>query len=260
MNPCLAERLCSGFSCFRKEDLMKTKMERYFLDRRDFLKQSLLGCAVLTGAMAGFPGRVRGAVPSLELSPLPYPENALEPYISGRTVSFHYGKHHRAYVDNTNNLIKGTDMAGLALEAVVGRAAGVRNTALFNNAAQAWNHAFYWKGMKLKGGGVPIGTLAKSLSEAFGSFDGFKEAFTVAAVGQFGSGWAWLVLEGGSLKITSTSNADTPFVHGQKPLLTIDVWEHAYYLDYQNRRKDYVQAFLEHLVNWDFVSDNLEKS
>jgi superoxide dismutase, Fe-Mn family len=232
------------------------KSETAYFDRRDFLKAALAGSAVAAGALAGIPRIVRGAE-LFKLPPLPYPENALEPHVSARTLSFHYGKHHQGYVNNTNGLVGGTDMAGMSLEEVVKKAVEIKNTALFNNAAQAWNHAFYWQGMKPEGGGKPEGRLMESLASAFGSFEKFKKAIADAATGQFGSGWAWLVLDGNSLKVTNTVNADTPLAHGQKPLLTIDVWEHAYYLDYQNRRGDYVKAFLDHLVNWDFVSKNL---
>jgi len=235
---------------------MKSKTACHDLDRRDFLKAAFAGSAVVAGALAGIPGIVRG-VESFELPPLPYPENALEPYISSRTLGFHHGKHHRGYVDNTNRLVGGTRMAELSLEELVKKAAALGNKALFNNAAQAWNHGFYWQGMKPHGGGKPEGRLMEGLGGAFGSFEGFKKAFREAATGQFGSGWAWLVLKDSSLKVTNTPNADTPLVHGQKPLLTIDVWEHAYYLDYQNRRGDYVESFLDHLVNWHFVSQNL---
>jgi Fe-Mn family superoxide dismutase len=223
------------------------------LDRRLFLKTVLIGSAAAAGALAGFP--VRGSE-RFELPPLPYPENALEPYISARTLSFHYGKHHQGYVKNTNRLV-GPDMDGLSLEAVIKKASDLEDKSLFNNAAQVWNHTFYWKGMKPNGGGKPEGKLMESLSGAFGDFEKFKKAFTDSATERFGSGYAWLVLDGNSLKVVNTLNADTPLVHNQKPLLTVDVWEHAYYLDYQNRRADYVKAFLDHLVSWDFVSDNL---
>lgn len=235
---------------------MRAKTASHDLDRRDFMKAALAGSAIAAGALAGFPRFVRAAEP-FKLPPLPYPENALEPYISARTLSFHYGKHHQGYVNNTNRLVGGTDMVGLTLEELVRRAARLENAALFNNAAQAWNHAFYWQGMKPQGGGRPESKLMEKLTGAFGSFEGFQKAFAAAATGQFGSGWAWLVAQNGSLKVINTSNADTPLAHGQKPLLTIDVWEHAYYLDYQNRRGDYVKAFLDHLVNWPFVSENL---
>ena len=232
------------------------KQALHHLDRRDFLKATLAGSAIAAGALAGFSGIARGAL-AYKLPPLPYPENALEPCISAKTLSFHYGKHHQGYVNNTNRLVEKTDMAGLSLEELVKKVAGLKNKALFNNAAQAWNHAFYWQGMRPQGGGKPGGKVMERLEKDFGSFEGFRETFTDAAVGQFGSGWAWLVLEADSLKVTNTLNADTPLAYGQKPLLTVDVWEHAYYLDYQNRRGDYVKAFLDNLVNWSFVSTNL---
>lgn len=192
------------------------------------------------------------------LPPLPWPENALEPYISARTISFHYGKHHQTYLDNLNKLSAGTPFANMSVEEVFLKTAGQPDKAgLFNNAAQVWNHTFFWKSMKPGGGGAPTGRLAEKIREDFGSFDAFKAAFLDAALTQFGSGWAWLVLENGKLKVTKTPNADNPLVHGQKPLLTCDVWEHAYYLDYQNRRKDFVEAFLNHLVNWDFAASQL---
>ncbi len=226
------------------------------IDRRRFLKTSLIGSALAASALAGFPRSARGAAP-YSLSPLPYAEDALEPYISSKTLSLHHGKHHRGYVDKTNELVQGTGMQGLPLEELVGKAAASRNQALFNNAAQIWNHDFYWRGMRPKGGGSPPESLKKPLESSFGSLEGFRQRFSGAAEKQFGSGYAWLVAKGDSLDVLSTSNADTPIAHGIKPLLTIDVWEHAYYLDYQNRRKEYVQAFLDHLVDWEFVSRNL---
>lgn len=232
------------------------KQASHQVDRRDFLKAVLAGSAVAAGTLAGFPGIAPGAEP-FKIPALPFRENALEPYISGKTLSFHYGKHHQGYVNNTNRLVAGTDMTGLPLEELVKKAAGLENKDLFNNAAQVWNHTFYWHGMKPQGGGKPEGRLMEGLASTFGSFEGFKKAIADAATGRFGSGWAWLVLDGNSLKVTNTLNADTPLAHGQKPLLTIDVWEHAYYLDYQNRRSDYVKAFLDHLLNWRFVSENL---
>jgi len=192
------------------------------------------------------------------LPPLPYSENALEPYTSAKTISFHYGKHHKAYVDTLNKAAAGTDLEGKPLDQVIRAVAGdPKRTGVFNNAAQVWNHTFFWSCMKPSGGGRPPGEVAKRIDAAFGSYEGFAEQFKAAAVGRFGSGWGWLVEEGGALKIVSTSNADTPMVNRQKALLTVDVWEHAYYLDYQNRRPDFVQAFLDHLVNWDFVAGNL---
>lgn len=197
---------------------------------------------------------------AFELPALPYAETALNPHISDRTLSFHYGKHHATYVTNTNNLIKDTPFAGKSLEDIITETAGdAGKVGLFNNAAQVWNHTFFWHCMKPNGGGQPSGTLGQKIDAAFGSFDKFREEFKTAAVTQFGSGWAWLVEDQGQLKIVKTANADLPMAHGQKALLTVDVWEHAYYLDYQNRRPDFVQTFLDHLVNWDFVQENLEK-
>jgi superoxide dismutase, Fe-Mn family len=195
-----------------------------------------------------------------ELPPLPYADTALEPIYSARTISFHHGKHHKAYVDNLNKLVANTRIDGMSLESVIDIAAkNSEMTGVFNNAAQIWNHTFFWKSMKPGGGGKPSGALAKMIDEAFGSYEKFAEQFKAAAVGRFGSGWAWLVLDGGALKIVSTPNAETPITKGQTPLITVDVWEHAYYLDYQNRRPDFVQAFLDKLVNWDFAAANLPK-
>ncbi len=167
----------------------------------------------------------------------------------------------RAYVDTTNKLIDGTNLAGQPLEKIVASAANSpEKVPLFNAAAQAWNHGFYWKSMRPNGGGAPTGPLASRIDAAFGGYDAFKKAFAEAALSQFGSGWAWLITNGGELKILKTANADTPSVHNLTPLLTIDVWEHAYYLDYQNRRADYVSAWLDHLVNWEFAAENLAKT
>jgi superoxide dismutase, Fe-Mn family len=198
---------------------------------------------------------------AFELPPLPYPKNALEPHMSEKTFEFHYGKHHQAYVTNLNNLVKDTPMASQSLEEIIKATAKDESKAgIFNNAAQVWNHTFFWNGMKPNGGGAPSGALAQKIDAAFGSLDKFKEAFKAAAVGQFGSGWAWLVVEGGTLKITKTPNAVNPMAQGQTALLTCDVWEHAYYLDYQNRRPDFVQTFLDKLVNWELVASNLSKA
>ena len=194
---------------------------------------------------------------SLELPPLPWPENALEPHISARTMSFHHGKHHKAYVDNLNGLIKDSPLAGSSLEDIVRLTAGDETKAgVFNNAAQVWNHTFFWNSMK-PGGGKPSKAMAERIEKDFGSLDKFREQFRQAGTTQFGSGWAWLVNEGRQLKVTKTPNAVNPLVQGQIPLLTCDVWEHAYYLDYQNRRPDFIQAFLDHLANWDFAENNL---
>ena len=195
---------------------------------------------------------------AIELPLLPYEADALEPYIGATTLGFHHGKHHQTYVTNTNNLIKGTDLENASLEALIAASANnAEKVGLFNNAAQVWNHTFYWSCMKKGGGGAPTGAIAAKINEDFGSYDAFAEAFKNAGLTQFGSGWAWLVLEGGKLKITKTPNADTPMAHGQKAILTVDVWEHAYYLDYQNKRADYIDTFLKHLVNWDFANANL---
>ncbi len=195
------------------------------------------------------------------LPSLPYAKNALAPYISEQTIEFHYGKHHAGYVNNLNKLVENTEFANASLEEVVKATAGDASKAgIFNNAAQVWNHTFYWNSMKPNGGGAPTGVLAAKIDNDFGSFEQFKEAFKAAGVSQFGSGWAWLVLDGNTLKVTKTANADLPIVHGQVPLLTMDVWEHAYYLDYQNRRPDYAQTWLDHLVNWDFASENFAKA
>lgn len=195
---------------------------------------------------------------TITLPPLPYAQNALEPHITANTLSFHYGKHHQAYVTNLNNLLKDSPLAGKSLEEIImASAKDASKAGIFNNAAQVWNHTFYWNSMKPNGGGAPTGKIAQMIDKDFGGFDKFKEAFKQAATTQFGSGWAWLVLDGGTLKITKTGNADLPMAHGQKALLTIDVWEHAYYLDFQNRRPDYVTTFLDKLVNWDFAEKNL---
>jgi superoxide dismutase, Fe-Mn family len=200
---------------------------------------------------------VRGAASPHVLPALPYAENALEPVITAKTMSFHYGKHHKGYVDNLNKLIAGTEYADLALEKIITSTAGQpEKTAIFNNAAQTWNHTFYWKSMKPKGGGEPPAALKQRIEASFGSVDACKKELASAAVSQFGSGWAWLVLEGGKLKVVKTANAAVPLITGMKPLLSIDVWEHAYYLDYQNRRADYVNAVLDKLINWEFALQN----
>ncbi len=198
---------------------------------------------------------------AFELPPLPYPATALQPHMSEQTLDFHHGKHHKTYVDTLNKLVEKTPKASMKLDAVILEAAkDPKQTALFNNAAQHWNHSFFWNCLSPKGGGKPSGAVAAAIDQSFGGLDGFKDAFKKAAVGQFGSGWAWLVADKGHLKVIGTANADLPLAHGQKALLTCDVWEHAYYLDYQNRRPDFVQVFLDHLVNWDFATENLSKA
>lgn len=187
-----------------------------------------------------------------ELPALPYAKDALQPHISAETLEYHYGKHHQAYVTNLNNLIKGNEFESMTLEEIIKKASG----GVFNNAAQVWNHTFYWNCLSPKGGGEPSGALGDAIKAKWGSFDAFKEAFSKAAVGTFGSGWAWLVkTTDGQIDIVSTSNAATPMTNGQKALMTCDVWEHAYYVDYRNARPKYVEAFWN-LVNWDFVSQN----
>ena len=194
----------------------------------------------------------------IALPELPYAKDALAPFISASTLEFHHGKHHKAYVDNLNKLIAGTDLADADLETIIRKVAGdPAKAGIFNNAAQVWNHSFYWKCLKAKGGGAPIGAVAAKIGAVWGSYEKFAEDLKNAGVTQFGSGWAWLVLDGGTLKIAKTANADTPLAHGQKALLTLDVWEHAYYLDYQNRRPDYMAAVIGNLIDWDFVNANL---
>ena len=187
-----------------------------------------------------------------QLPALPYALDALQPHISRETLEFHYGKHHQTYVTNLNNLVKGTEFENMSLEDIIRKSSG----GMFNNAAQIWNHTFYWHSLSPKGGGKPAGDLAKAIDAKFGSFDEFKKQFSAAAVGTFGSGWAWLVKHAdGTVAIESTSNAATPLTTDRKPLLTCDVWEHAYYIDYRNRRPDYVAAFWN-LVNWEFAAKN----
>ena len=196
----------------------------------------------------------------LALPPLPYPYEALEPYISRNTLELHHGKHHKAYVDKAKALAKEVRLADLPLELIIQQTARQdRHRALFNNAAQAWNHAFYWRSLQPDGGGAPDGEVAARIEADLGGYDSFAAQFAAVATGQFGSGWAWLVLDGGKLAITATANADTPIAHGQIPLLALDVWEHAYYLDYQNRRADYAEALVKHLLNWDFANRNLSR-
>jgi Fe-Mn family superoxide dismutase len=195
---------------------------------------------------------------SITLPPLPWAENALEPVISARTISFHYRQHHRTYVDTVNKMIAGTEYADMSLERLIGATAGKTDKAgIFHNAAQVWNHTFYWNSLRTRGGGEPPSMLKRKIEAAFGSVDGCKKELSAAAMAQFGSGWAWLVADAGKLKVVKTADAETPITQGMKPLLTVDVWEHAYYLDYQNKRADYVNAVLDKLVNWEFAERNL---
>jgi len=237
------------------------------LTRRQFVARSAAGAALALVGCAGGSGRAgvataadpqpAGSGPA-GLEPLPYPDDGLEPHVSARTIGFHYGKHHAGYVSKVGEAVASTDLEGAPLEDIVRATVDdPARVALFNSAAQAWNHAFYWNSMRPSGGGRPEGRLAELVDAAFGGYDGFREAFASAASTQFGSGWAWLVLDGADLAVVQTANAATPLTSGKTPLLTIDVWEHAYYLDYQNRRKDYITAWLDHLVNWDFAANNL---
>jgi len=225
------------------------------LNRRDFLIASAGTAAAF--AMGGFPASAQAAS-AITLPPLPYADAALEPVITARMIGFHYGKHHKGYVDNLNKLIAGTEYADLPLEKIIASTSGVADkAAIFNNAAQIWNHTFYWNSMSPKGGGEPPAPLKQRIEASFGGVDACKKELATAAVGQFGSGWAWLVLDGDKLKVVKTGNGDTPLTTGVKPLLTIDVWEHAYYLEYQNRRADYVNGVLDKLINWEFAAQNI---
>jgi len=194
----------------------------------------------------------------ITLPPLPWPEEALEPFISKNTIGFHYGKHHKTYVDKLNELIKGTPEAAMPLEEIVRKTVGKPNKVeILHNAQQTWNHTFYWNSMRPRGGGNPSREIAEKIQSSFGGYDAFKKKFADAAVGQFGSGWAWLIAEGGKLKVVATPDGEDPLPTSATPLLTLDVWEHAYYLDYQNRRKDYVAAVIDNLLNWEFAAQNL---
>ena len=213
------------------------------------------GATPAGGAAAAKPAQPAGP---FELPPLPFKEDALAPYISANTMGFHYGKHHKGYVDKLNTLVAGKKYAEMPLEQVVAAASkSAEDAAIFNNAAQVWNHTFYWKSMKAGGGGEPSGKVADRIKKDFGSLDAFKTQFKEAATSQFGSGWAWIVVQDGKLAVQKTANADTPIARAVRPVLVVDVWEHAYYLDYQNKRPDYVTAFVDHLINWEFVEQNM---
>jgi superoxide dismutase, Fe-Mn family len=231
------------------------------MDRRDFFKTSFylsaLAMVQLTGI--GCSRQPGSAESSSGLPPLPYKNDALEPYISSRTIEFHYGKHHQGYAANTLKMIAGTNLAKLPLKDIILKSQGIKELIpTYNNTAQLFNHNFYWESMKPKGGGKPQGKILQAIEQSFGGFDAFVKTFTESATAQFGSGWTWLVKDGNHLKVINTGNADTPLTMELIPLLTIDLWEHAYYLDYQNRRADYIRTFLDHLVNWDFAGKNLE--
>lgn len=228
------------------------------MKRREFLSWTVKAGAVfmLPTFWSGCQGGGSGSV--ITLPKLPYPKDALEPTISANTIGFHYEKHHKGYVDKINRFSKGTRFSGLQLEEMIVKSAGDEDAAaIFNNAAQVWNHTFYWNCMSPDGGGKPPQSVMAKMDASFGSYDEFIKIFVSAATGQFGSGWAWLIEQEGQLEVMATANADTPIAQSLKPILVIDVWEHAYYLDYQNRRKDYVESFLENLVNWEFVEKNL---
>ena len=228
---------------------------RTTLNRRELLLATAAGAAVLT--LGGLPGTARGAAPVV-LPPLPWAEGALAPVISANTISFHSGKHHQGYVTNLNKLTAGTPFADQSVEQIVRATAGkVDQAAIFNNAAQVWNHTFYWQSLRPNGGGEPPAALKAKMEASFGSVAACRKELTAAATSQFGSGWAWLVADGDALKVVKTGNAETPLTGAMRPLVTIDVWEHAYYLDYQNRRADYVAAVLDKLINWEFSLQNL---
>lgn len=195
---------------------------------------------------------------SIEFPALPYAPDALEPFVSATTLDFHHGKHHKAYVDKLNAAIIGTTYEGKSLEVIIAAAHAASDNGVFNNAAQAWNHTFLWHSMSPDGGGEPAGLLADAIAARFDNLSEFRAAFKNAALGQFGSGWTWLVQTADGLDIVSTGNADTPLIRGVTPLLTLDVWEHAYYLDYQNKRDAYIDAYLNELINWEFASQNYE--
>jgi Fe-Mn family superoxide dismutase len=228
------------------------------MSRRLFITRGAAVAGALATTQLFTPSIARAAAPH-ELPKLPYADNALDPVISANTIGFHYGKHHAGYVTALNRMLEGNELGKLSLEELVkSTAANPTRAPMFNAAAQIWNHTFYWNSMAPKGGGTPTGAIADKINAAFGDFAKFKAEFAAAANGQFGSGWAWLCAEGDKLTIRRTANADTPvYVQGVKPLLTIDVWEHAYYLDYQNRRADYVTAVIDKLLNWEFAAKNL---
>jgi superoxide dismutase, Fe-Mn family len=249
----------------------------HLINRRDFLRYSSVAAAVTATGFVGFSNKAIAASIAIVLPPLPYAETALEPYVSAKTMSFHYGKHHTGYVTNLNNFIAGTKYEGMTLEKIIKATVGKRllDKMIFNNAAQTWNHTFYWNSLKPGAGdkNLPTGQLLKLIKRDFGHFSdvakdakgvwinpGFKQKYFDAAKGLFGSGWAWVVInKKGKLEILTTSNADVPFTEGLRPLVVIDVWEHAYYLDYQNKRADYLNGILDNLINWDFAAENIKR-
>jgi Fe-Mn family superoxide dismutase len=211
----------------------------------------------MTDNIQNNPSEILRAVSPIIIPDLPYGETSLEPVISAQTMNFHYGKHHLGYVNNLIKLISGTDYSEMSLEEIIkGTEGRPERSAIFNNAAQSWNHLFYWNSLRPKGGGEPPADLKKRIESSFGSMEACKKELSGAAVSQFGSGWVWLVLDGEKIKVVKTANAENPLTMDMKPLLTIDVWEHAYYLDYQNRRPDYVNAVIDKLINWEFAMQN----
>ncbi len=230
----------------------------YSADRRLFLKTAMAGTALAAGAMLGLPGMANAEKVRIELPGLPYAKDALDPYITEQTIGYHYDKHHKGYIEKTKKAIKNTPYEGQSLESIIkGSADNPDQKNIFDNAAQAWNHNFYWKSLTPKSK-PPEGKFAQKIRDDFKGFDNLKKELIETAGGQFGSGWGWLVLDGDKLAVMSTSNADNPLVHGIVPLLTVDVWEHAYYLDYQNERKRYIQALLNKIADWEFAAKNLE--
>jgi superoxide dismutase, Fe-Mn family len=231
------------------------------IPRRELLLASI-GMAALVSTVAraaDAPASVPAAPTGpFTLPPLPYAYDALDPVISSTTLGFHHDKHHKTYVDNLNRAVAGTPLADLSLEKIITTTyGGAEKSGVYNNAAQHWNHSFYWKSLRAQGGGQPPAALRQKIDSAFGNLDGLRKELLAAAATQFGSGWVWLVLDGDKLAVTKTGNADSPLTRGQKPLLTMDVWEHAYYLDYQNRRADYAAAVVDKALNWGFAVDNL---
>jgi superoxide dismutase, Fe-Mn family len=249
-------------------DTSKSADSGAYVSRRDLL---LAAAGSVAAAVAAAPTRSAERTPApapsaptaapagpFTLPALPYADNALDPVISANTLGFHHGKHHQAYVDNLNKAVAGTAFAGMPLEKIIAATFGLADkTAVYNNAAQHWNHSFYWRSLKPSGGGDPAGALKQKIEASFGSADACRKELLTAATTQFGSGWAWLAQDGDKLVVTKTGNADSPLSKNQRPLLAIDVWEHAYYLDYQNRRADHVTAVLAKLLNWNFAAENL---
>lgn len=236
----------------------KTEIFESAVSRRGFFRVTA-GTVLLLAE-----SKIAAAAARFELAALPYSDNSLAPVISGNTLNFHYGKHHKTYIDNTNKLISGTRFADMQLEEIITvTAKDPENIPLFNNAAQVWNHNFYWRSLSPKGGGEPPSALKAKMEESFGGVEECKKELADKAINQFASGYAWLVVDKGDegkIRAVNTSNADNPLTKGQKPLLTLDVWEHAYYLDYQNRRADHVKAVLDKIINWRFASENLERA